>query len=339
MNAPRKKVLVIGGGGFIGGHIVRELLNSDYDVCVYSTSDRVLENLTDIWQTHADRLSQVVGDGLCNDRLKQVLGEVWGVVHAAIPYPIFSLGWKTRWEQEKKQLECLLSNLLMHSGIRAVFVSVSGTIGQLANGLSHEGIAYNKLHLRTSLHMKYYAEELIQGSIRQGLQGVIVNPTLCIGPWDTKPSSGQFMIVACTLPFNFMASYPINVTSVTNVARGTVAALAKGRVGERYLLGDCNTTFGAYMSKLRAVAGKRDPALSIPLPVFRFTALCSECVGLLKGSPAPELPLMAVDMVRYGLQHYDLKKMKRELNDDLEPLDQAIRDAYSWFMERGYMKS
>lgn len=339
MTAARKKVLVLGGGGFIGGHIVRELLNSDYDVCIYTTSDRVLENLTDIWHTHADRLSRVVGNGLCSDQLKQVLGEVWGVVHAAIPYPIYSLGWKTRWKQEKMQLECLLSNLLMQRDIRAVFVSVSGTIGQVEKGLSHEGIAYNKLHLRSSLHMKFHAEELIRRAIKQGLQGVIVNPTLCIGAWDTKPSSGQFMIVACALPFGFMSSYPINVTSVKNVAKGTVAALAKGRVGERYLLGDCNTTFGAYMSKLRAVALKKEPKLSIPLPILWFIAFCSECIGLLLGKPAPDLPLMAVDIVRYGLQHYDLTKMKHELNDDLEPLDQSIREAYSWFMEHDYIKS
>lgn len=339
MTVARKKVLVIGGRGFIGGHIVRELLSSDYDVCIYSTTDRDLENLADIQHTHADRLSRVVGSGLCSDQLKKVIGEVWGVVHAAIPYPIYSLGWKSRWKQEKQQLECLLSSLLLHPGIRTVFVSVSGTIGQVKNGLTQEGIAYNKTHLRTSLHMKFYAEELIQSYIRKGLQGVIVNPALCIGAWDTKPSSGKFMIVACTLPFSFMSTYPINATSVKNVAKGTVAALAKGRVGERYLLGDSNTTFGAYMSKLREVAGKKEPKLSIPLPLLRFTAFCSECIGLALGKPAPELPLMAIDMVRYGLQHYDLKKMKHELNDELEPLDQSIREAYRWFTEHGYMKS
>jgi dihydroflavonol-4-reductase len=339
MTTARKKVLVIGGGGFIGGHIVRELLKSDYDVCIYSTTDRVLENLTDIRRIQADRLSQVVGNSLCSDQLKQILGEVWGVVHAAIPYPIYSLGWKTRWKRERKQLQCLLSNLLIHRGIRSVFVSVSGTIGQLPNGMSHEGVAYNKSHLRTSLHMKFYAEELIQHFIKQGLQGIIVNPTLCIGPWDTKPSSGQFMIVACTLPFNFMSSYPINVTSVTNVAKGTVAALIKGRVGERYLLGDRNTTFGAYMSKLRTVAGKKEPKLSIPLPILWSIAFCSECVGLVLRKPAPGLPLLAIDMVRYGLQYYDLTKMKHELNDDLEPLEQSIHKTYSWFIEHGYMKS
>jgi dihydroflavonol-4-reductase len=339
MTTARKKILVIGGRGFIGGHIVRELLNNDYDVCIYSTSDAPLENLEDIWQTHKDRLSQVVGDGLCSDRLKLALGEAWGVVHAAIPYPIYSLGWKRRWKQEKKQLECLLSSLLRYQDLRSVFVSVSGTIGQLPNGLSHEGIAYNKSHLRTSLHMKFYAEELIQSYIKQGLQALIVNPTLCVGPWDTKPSSGKFMIVACTLPFDFMSSYPINVTSVKNVAKGTVAALTKGSVGERYLLGDTNTTFGSYMNKLRAVAGKKEPKLFIPLPILRLTAFTSECIGLILGKPAPELPLMAVDMVRYGLQHYDLTKMKHELNDDLEPLDQAIREAYGWFIEHDYMKS
>ncbi|MGD9171979.1 MAG: NAD-dependent epimerase/dehydratase family protein [Candidatus Thiodiazotropha sp.] len=338
MATARKKILVIGGRGFIGGHIARELLNSDYDVCIYSSSDRVLENLTDILQTHADRISQVVGNGLCSNELKRILAEVSGVVHAAIPYPIYSLGWKTRWKQEKKQLECLLTNLIPHKGIPVVFVSVSGTIGQLPNGMSHEGIAYNKAHLKTSLHMKYYAEEMIQNAIKQGLRGIIVNPALCIGPWDTKPSSGQFMIVACTLPFGFMSSYPINATSVRNVAKGTVAALTKGSVGERYLLGDKNTTFGAYMSELRSVAGKKEPKLNIPLPILWFTAFCSECIGLALGKSAPALPLMAIDMVRYGLQHYDLTKMKHELNDDLEPLEQSIIEAYSWFIEHGYIK-
>jgi hypothetical protein len=43
-------------------------------------------------------------------------------------------------------------------------------------------------------------------------------------------------------------------------------------------------------------------------------------------------------MVRYGLQHYDLTKMKHELNDDLEPLEQSILEAYRWFIEYGYIK-
>lgn len=46
-----------------------------------------------------------------------------------------------------------------------------------------------------------------------------------------------------------------------------------------------------------------------PTLLLRFIAFCSECIGLLGRKPAPELPLLAVDMVRYGLQHYDLSKM------------------------------
>jgi nucleoside-diphosphate-sugar epimerase len=70
-----------------------------------------------------------------------------------------------------------------------------------------------------------------------------------------------------------------------------------------------------------------------------FIALASECIGLLLRKPAPELPLLAVDLVRYGLQHYDLAKMENELGVEPEPLERAITDAYIWFTTHNYLKA
>ena len=77
---------------------------------------------------------------------------------------------------------------------------------------------------------------------QEGLPVVVVNPTACFGPYDAKPSCGtQILMIAKRQMPGFVQGRP-NVIDMRNVVDAMVLAGEKGRIGERYIVGNWNTT-------------------------------------------------------------------------------------------------
>lgn len=85
MDIRGKKILVIGGAGLIGSHIVEELLKEDVkEVIVYDNFCRgTYENLTEALKDPRCRIFEIGGDILQTDILNTAMKEVDGVVHLA----------------------------------------------------------------------------------------------------------------------------------------------------------------------------------------------------------------------------------------------------------------
>lgn len=335
------KVLLLGGRGFIGGHICRSLLARNYKVRVFSASDSPLANLSDLPKDQRAALEIRRGNVDDFHSVRQAMEGCQYLIHAAIPYPIYSIGWKRRWVREHEALRNVLQAALEAGIEKCVFVNVSGTIGLAKHGLADESNAYHTPSRWTSLEMKHFVEQEILEFVHKGLPATIVNSCLCFGDYDTKPSSGLFLIYFVSWPFRlirFLDDTPINVVDVRDVAEGTVSALEKGRVGERYLLGNENTTVREFAARVRRIAGCREP--KIPIPTFMVVAfsLATELVGLMTKRAQPFLPLLGIDILRYGSQHYSFDKARKELDLPQSPVDEAIRRALRWFKENKYLK-
>ncbi len=109
------------------------------------------------------------------------------------------------------------------------------------------------------------AENLAFKMSQEGLPIVIVNPTTPIGPYDVKPTpTGK--IVADYLNHKMFAcvNTGLNVVDVEDVAKGHILALEKGRIGERYLLGNKNLTLREIMVILEKITGIKAPGFNIP---------------------------------------------------------------------------
>lgn len=330
-------VLVIGGRGFIGGHICRRLLLEGYGVRVLSSSAARLENLADLDPAEAARLELFPGDPGDAAALDQALKDCRHMIHAGIPYPIYSLGWQRRWPRERAALRAVLHSAERAELDSAVFLSVSGTVGLAREGLADESLPYRRPSPWTSLEMKHLAEQEILAAVERGLPAVIVNPCLSFGDHDTRPSSGQFLINFVRIPIRFLDDCAINAVDVRDVAHGAVAALRKGRWGERYLLGGENMTVRELARRTRRLQGLGEAPTRIPEPLLVGTAWLSELAAVLLRRPQPALPMIGVDILRYGGQHYCLEKARRELGLNPGPVDAALERALRWFREHRYL--
>jgi dihydroflavonol-4-reductase len=185
---------------------------------------------------------------------------------------------------------------------------------------------------------KYLAENEAVRFCARGLPVVIVNPTLVIGRGDRKPTpSGQMIIDVATGRMPGYIDGVINIVDVDDVARGHVLAARRGKVGERYLLGNENITVRDYLQRIAAIAKVKAPTLKLPHWLALRLAQVWEWTSSISGKP-PIVTQSEVRIAKMG-EAYDCSKAVRELGFTQTPVDEAITKALRWFDENGYLKA
>jgi len=164
---------------------------------------------------------------------------------------------------------------------------------------------------------------------------VIVNPSTPIGPWDVKPTpTGQMVVDFLRGRMFATLDTGLNIVHVRDVARGHLLAAERGRLGEKYILGNANLTLDEIGALLAEVAGSRAPRARIPYAVAWLAAGCMEVAARVTGSP-PRASLTAVRMARKRM-FFSPAKAVRELGLPQTDVRSALREAAEWFVEHGY---
>lgn len=330
-----KRALVLGGTGLIGGHVIRQLLAAGYHVRAFRRPGSQFQNLPDLQQ----EIEICEGTFDDPDSLRRAFAGQTHLLHCAMPYPIYSLGWHRRWPSLRAQLRNLLSAAREHDLERMVFTSVCSTIGRSPdpNRLADETLVAEPSHA-SAIAMKQLAEQEILYAARAGLPAVVVNPCCTFGPYDSKPSSGQFLLHLIRSPLQVLTHHPINVVDARDVAAAHVTALERGEIfthlAARYLLGSENTTFAEVARLAHEELGLRPRwKIRVPTPLAAAAARMSELTSLALRRSAPTLPLLGLDLVRYGSQHVDTSRAARELQLPHTPLTETLRDTLHYFMQ------
>ena len=185
---------------------------------------------------------------------------------------------------------------------------------------------------------KVRAERLVEDMVKQHrLPAVIVNPAAPIGPRDVKPTPTGRIIVECArgrMP-GFVDT-GLNLVHVDDVAAGHLAALRRGGVGERYILGGENVLLGAMLADVATLVGRRPPTLRFPIAALYPVAFGAELWARFTG----KAPFATVDGLRMARHHmfFNDAKARRELGYSSRPYREAVADAIAWFKQAGYLR-
>jgi dihydroflavonol-4-reductase len=169
-----------------------------------------------------------------------------------------------------------------------------------------------------------------------GLPAVIVNPSTPIGPRDVRPTpTGRLIIEAASGRMPAFVDTGLNLVHVDDVAAGHVAALKRGKVGERYILGGENLTLAQLLRKIAGLTQGRPPRLRLPRALVYPLALAAE--GLARVTQRePFVTLDGLRMAKYTM-FFTSSKAERELGYTWRPIDEALQDAVRWFRAMGRM--
>jgi dihydroflavonol-4-reductase len=187
---------------------------------------------------------------------------------------------------------------------------------------------------------KWQAEQVALELARKGLPVIIVNPSAPIGPRDVKPTpTGQVIVDFLNRRMPAYLDTGLNWVHVSDVATGHILAAEKGRIGERYILGNAegNWTMKRACSALEELTGVPAPKFRIPYAVVLCAAHLDETVSWFTRKP-PRAPLAGVRMAKYKM-FFNPAKAIRELGIPQTPPRQALADAVQWFRAEGYVET
>ena len=169
------------------------------------------------------------------------------------------------------------------------------------------------------------------------LPAIIVNPSTPIGPRDVKPTpTGRIIVEAATGRVPGFVDTGLNLVHVDDVAAGHLAALQKGKIGERYILGGENVALCDMLSDICAIVGRKPPRWRFPIPMVMPIAYAAEGWARISGRE-PFVTRDGLRMARYRM-FFSAAKAERELGYRARPYREGLADAVKWFGQAGYLK-
>lgn len=334
----QKWTLVTGANGFIGAHLVRELVARGERVKALVRPDANLKQLEGLPR---DRVRIAEGDVRFEHRVFAAMNACDRVYHVAAQV---SVDERDAQSIRENSVDATVATLeaARRAGIERVVVTSSFfTLGATSAPTPlDEGHAFDVVDPNVYTAGKRAAEERALALSSDKLDVVVVNPGMVVGPGDWRPTATGALLLRYlkTSPTINVPTIPggLNFVDVKDVVSGHIAAMEKGRGGERYVLGGENLTHKELLTLLFDLTGLAEPGKEWSVGRARFLGLLAELGAKFNGG-SPLLTRKLVDNY-YGQYVFTLsEKAKQELGYEPSPVRDALARGLRWYIDNGYV--
>ena len=320
-------VLVTGATGFIGSQLCRALAAEGRHVRALYRRTSSLQALDGVG------VDLCVGDILDPASLEPALRGVSLVFHAAAQ--------SAYWRRPQDVLQAAVDGTrnvveaARQAGVRRVVLTSSvAALGVPApEGVLDESCLFNLPQERFLYGFsKSRSEEAARQAAGSDLELVIVNPSIVLGAGDVNRISGSIILESARGRAFVYTDGGANYVHIDDVTAGHLAAAARGRPGERYILGGENLTHRQALTEVARVVGRRPPWLRIPGGLVPPLASALDLVGRAVTTPLNGAQLR---MSRHRLW-VDTSKSHSDLGLAApRPFSLAAQEAYDWYRSAG----
>jgi dihydroflavonol-4-reductase len=322
------KVFVTGGNGFIGSRVVRQLVEAGHEVrCLLRETSNTgrIDGLA--YERHLgdvrDAASLVAGMAGCDGAIHLASLSSWEAIRSPLMREIVIDGTKN-----------LLAAAEAAGGARVVFVSsVTAINATKTRSVMDEETAFT-LPADPFVYAtaKKEAEQICRDAAAGGLPVCTVNPCEVYGPEDHDFITASYLRDTLKDWPAFSTDGGTAVAHVEDIAAGIIAALHKGRAGERYILGGENLSIEEIIRLTLEVGGKPGKT-TIKLPTGPTLWLVNRLAAV--GLPTPVHP----DLLAHGVLWWlvDSGKAERELGYTYRPARETLQSVVGWLQEAGHV--
>lgn len=322
-------ILVTGGTGFLGAHLVRQL------VAAGAKNLRVMATSIPPWLNELG-VEAVEGSIMNAEQVARAVEGVTEIYHLA--------GRVSREPRDAREMYAvhvdgtrLLCDAAQAANARAiVMASTSGTIA-----VTEQGDIVPDEDWPTPLDLisrwpyyasKYYQEQTaLERFSGRGLRLVIMNPSLLLGPGDERLSSTQVVLDFMAQKIKAVPGGGLSFVDVRDTAAAFRAAMRDGRHGERYLLGSANWTFRKFFGRLERLTKTPAPIFSLP---SKFAVAGSRFVDHLwrQWNITPPVEPAAIEMAEH-FWYLNSSKAERELGFTPRDSAETLLDTVNYVRE------
>ncbi len=326
------KAFVTGGTGFVGANLVAGLNESGIQAKVLlrrNSNELALKGLV---------YEPVFGDVLDSaEKISSLIEDSDWLFHVAA----VSKYWKAPKEYISKVNVEGTINLLQAAKLagvkRFVFTSSIAALGIPEVGLKLTEESQFELDPAQFPYgySKHLAELEVRQAVEQGLNAVIVNPTVVMGPRDVNLISGSIITEAARGLGWFYPPGGVNYVDVKDVVAGHIAAAEKGEVGERYILAGHNLTFKDSWTIVNDVVGRPPPRVPLPAKLIPIMAAGADALNQVTRKRLPfdgnQVRISAVKLFVDG------SKAEKTFQINPRPFRDTLQDTYDWYLANGFL--
>jgi len=323
-----KKILITGGTGFLGAHIVRQFL------AFGEKNLKVMASRVPEWMKDAG-VKAVEGSVTDRDDVAKACKNVSAIFHLA--------GKVSRDNDDaaamnKIHLEGtrLLCEAATEAGVETmVLASSSGTIAVSEDETVVDETFPQPVDILSRwayYASKYYQERAaLENFNGEGQRLVILNPSLLLGPDDERLSSTKPVLDFLARKIPYSPSGGLNFVDVRDAAAAFISALEKGKHQEKYLLGAENMTFPQFFGRLERLSGVSAPMLKVPKKLAMAGSAMISSIYKNWGKASPVMP-NEVEQAEY-FWYFDSTKAQEELGFAPRDPQETLQDTITYLRE------
>ena len=317
-------VFLTGASGFLGAHLLRELVARGHSVKALS---RRTETDAPIAAAGGTPVRAALSDVAS---LQAAMQGCEAVFHAAADTSM----WKRNAAQQTATNVQGTANMLAAAesvGVKAfVHTSSTSAYSQLVEGVLTESVPQRGGESWINYEVtKYQSEKLVKES---GLPWIVFNPSHILGPGDRHNWARLIQMV----DQQKLPGIPPGVgafADVREIAKAQVRAWELQRFGQCYLVGGTKATFVEFVHKVGAALGRKTPAGAFPEWVLMLVGRSKNLLSHLTGTE-PDITPEGARLTSYTLL-VDSSKAERELGYVQTPLDALLADTLAWMKAEG----
>ncbi|MEP2772822.1 MAG: SDR family NAD(P)-dependent oxidoreductase [Fulvivirga sp.] len=321
-------ILVTGATGFLGSYICRKLLDEKLKFIALKRPSSSLALLEDV----KDQITWHEGDITKIDSIDSILDKIDTVIHSAAIVSFHHSEYDLMTKVNVEGTKNLVNSCLNYGINKMIFVSSVAALGRSkAEGAIDETNKWQESKYNTHYgESKYLAElEVWRGHV-EGLQSVILNPSVILGPGDWNNSSSSiFKYVWDEKPF-YTEGY-INYVDVRDVTSILYKLLKSNTIGERYIVNAGKVTFKSMFDKIALRFNKKQPKIKATGALVKIGLF----LAWLKYIFTKKKPVITRETARVGKTqiYFDNSKVVSELNHTFVPLDETLDWACSHYLD------
>ncbi|MFZ4400117.1 MAG: NAD-dependent epimerase/dehydratase family protein [Bacteroidales bacterium] len=325
-------ILVTGGTGFVGAHLLLELLKNEDRIKALKRensnimlTEKIFSYYSKDFKQLLSRIDWITGD--INDvfSLNDAMKGINQIYHCAAIVSFEPGDKQNMFKTNVDGTANIVNSALKHTVGKFCFVSSIAAIGRTENDefITEDTVWKSSDRNSNYAKSKYAAEKEVWRGIEEGLNAVIVNPSVILGPGDWNSGSAK-IFQTMWKGTKFYTKGVNGFVDVRDVAKAMQMLMNSNIVNQRFILSSENLSYQELFTKIIQAFGKKPPSINADLWMLIMAWRLEKFKSMIfKSKPLITRETVNTSQNKY---FYESKKIREQLSYHFIPIDQCIKD-------------
>lgn len=329
-------ILITGATGLLGSHLLIELTQYHSKIRASYRNEEKIHQVERLFQFYFKsqsndffaKIEWLKCDLLNLSQLEELFFGVEFVYHCSGKVSFYKSDFNACFRENRDVTANIVNFCLQYNVKKLCYVSSTAAIGNNPKGLTTESDKWENGKTISGYSVsKFSAEKEVWRGIEEGLNAVIINPCVILGPGDWNETSLTIFKTA-EKGISFYPSGRNAIVDARDVSKSMRLLMESYISSERFLCTGVNSSFKELFSKLCIKFGKNPPSIAVPRWLTIIVAFISELVSRITGTKSGISIETAYSA--YKLIEYDNSKIKKAIEIEFHTLEETIDNAIAF---------